>query len=77
MIWQDYALAAINAGFLPTLIGMLRAPSPPPLSTSVPTAVLLTASAVVLATMGFWYTAACQGAMAFQWGWLIAQRMDE
>jgi len=65
MIWQDYALATINAGFLPTLIAAYRAP--PPFWASLPTAVLLAAAAVVMGTMEFWYTAGCQAVMGFQW----------
>lgn len=73
MIWQDYALAAINAGFLPTLVAAYRAP--PPFWTSLPTAVLLAAAAAVMSTMEFWYTALCQAAMALQWAILATRKM--
>jgi hypothetical protein len=76
LTWQDWALAAINLGFLPTLVPMVRRPVSeprPPLRTSVTTACLLAASASVVLTLGLWLTAVCQTAMCAQWVVLVCQ----
>jgi hypothetical protein len=65
--WQDLALSAGNIFFCLTLVPMLRHPEPPPLLTSVPTALALLAGGAVFASLHLWITALTQIVAGLQW----------
>jgi uncharacterized membrane protein YdjX (TVP38/TMEM64 family) len=65
--WQDVVLSAGNIFFCITLVPMLRHPEPPPLLTSVPTALALLAGGAVFASLHLWITALTQIIAGLQW----------
>jgi hypothetical protein len=65
--WQDMALSAGNIFFCFTLVPMLRHPEPPPLLTSIPTALALLAGGAVFASLHLWITALTQIVAGLQW----------
>ena len=54
MIWQDLVFMIGGFIFAPALLFMIRSKDKPPVKTSLPTAVMLSAFVVCYATMGFW-----------------------
>ena len=75
-MWQDYALASINVAFCVTLVPMLFTREKPPLSSSIPTGVLLLTGAGILATLHLWLAVATQTIVGLQWLTFAFQRMS-
>ncbi len=73
-MWQDYVLTFGQIVFCLTLIPMLRAKEKPPLSSSIPTGILLLVSASMLFTLHLWLTAITQSIVGMQWLVLAIQK---
>lgn len=77
MLWQD-AVFTFGSLFLTiTLVPMLRAHSKPPLTSSVPIALILYVFAATYLTLGFVLAPAIEGVQATLWAWLAVQRLKE
>jgi hypothetical protein len=67
MIWQDAVLAFGGFFAAVTLLPMLRAPTKPPLTTSVPLSLLLAAFAITFITLDLYLAAASTAIQCALW----------
>lgn len=74
MIWQDAVIAVAQGSFALALVPTLMTPTKPPLATSVPMAIGLTAITVAVATLELWWTATTGAATAILWAVIALQR---
>jgi len=74
MIWQDIVFMAGGFIFAPSLIFMIRSKQPPPVATSLPTAIVLTVYLACYATMHFWLALFSTALTALAWWLLFYQR---
>lgn len=75
MIWQDAVLTAGSLVFIAALIPMVRAAAKPPLSTSIPTGLVLLAFVPAEWTLGAVYAACTSAISGALWLTLAVQRV--
>ena len=74
MIWQDYAIAAIQFAFVGALAPALLGRAKPDRWTCAMTAALMWALAVAFSMLGLWTSTAGAASVAAAWTALLAQR---
>lgn len=77
MIWQDMVFMIGGFIFAPSLWFMIRAKDKPPVKSSLPTALVLTAFVITYITMGFWLATISTALTALCWFVLLAQRLSK
>lgn len=74
-MWQDLALSILQLGFVPALWDVLKDSSQKvPRKMSVKTAALLWAMGIVMATVGWWWSALSTAAVAASWTYIAWRR---
>ena len=72
MVWQDLVFAVGAWIFIIALIPTIRGRGKPPLSTSVPTGLVLIVYVFTFATLNLWYSVISTGILGILWlylGW--------
>ncbi len=70
MIWQDLVFMIGGFIFAPSLIFMMKGKNPPPIKTSLPTAIVLTVFLVAYISMHFWLALTSTSLTALGW-WIL------
>lgn len=74
MIWQDLVFMVGGFIFAPSLYFMIRDKNKPPIKTSLPTAIVLTAFVINYVTMGYWLATTSTVLTAICWYVLFFQK---
>lgn len=74
MIWQDYAISAIQIAFILALVPAIRGQDKPARSSCLMTAVLLYSLGVIFSTLGLWFAVATSVGSGIAWTILLIQK---
>ena len=75
MSWQDAVIGVGQLIFIAALIPMIKSRKKPPLSTSVPTAIVLSIFSITFTTLSLWLTALASMASAITWAVIAIQEV--